>query len=67
MVNAFDHLAESTLVDDSDDLVAVAQLFAYLSYIVAFFVSYLVLILSTNFSYSIDFLKDSQFDFFEFG
>ena len=67
MINAFYHLAESSLVNNSHDLISVAELFANLCFIVAFLVSNLVLILPPYFSNCVDFFENSQFDFFKFG
>ena len=67
MINAFYDLAKSSLVNNSDYLISVAQLFANLCFVVAFLVSNLVLILPPNFSNSVDFFENSQFNFFKFG
>lgn len=67
MVNAFYYLAKSALINYSYDLISVAQLFSNLCLVVALFVSNLVLILPPYFSNSVDFFKNSKFDFFEFG
>ena len=67
MVYTFYNLAKSPLVNYPDDLIAVSQLLAYFRFVVAFFVSDLILILPSHFSNSVNFFENSQFYFFKFG
>ena len=59
VIYAFYYLAKSTLVDYPNDLIAIAELLSDLCFIIALFVSDLILILPSYLSYSVNFFEDA--------
>ena len=67
VIYTLNNLTKCSLINQLNDLVTISNMFSYSYQILPVFISYLVLVLSSNFSYCINSFKHSHFNFFEFG